>query len=905
MVLISSYPSTEEVLLFATYLILIGSILAFAIYEFVSGVAFQVLLLLLGGVGFAFLIARNFFALPSSFLSFLGSFSIPLITDFVLVLIYMGTGLKLGLDAKQLRGSGLRIAAGGIAMAVADIVGSAMIFAYVCGVLLHWPWALGAMFGALIGDTSAAIVVPYLSHLTNLSSERAGKSEHMTKLTSVIKIESTMNSVILLLFVTIFYNQVSAGNASPALPAFLGTTLGSLEQVLAANSAVLLFVLVGIPIIIFCSSKIIVFFVKRRLADKRGVGMEPYAVLYLKTQHPTSTEDIAIHRSSDVTEFSEKQMRMGMMLYGIVLGIALLVFEEVLKITAFAGFANVLFALIALIYLGFFVGFLFPGGGTKSFESDASAQGKRTFTGMLLFHDEMELLARIVFYFSVGVELGTMLFSPPAGLQTIPANDIRGAVELLLLMIPIFICLRFFSGMFGLPIAFYSRRGHESFGRDFKLVSATMPKGVTVAAISVLLLQAGVQSGGTIYVLALSTIIVSTFAFTFASRAGSTVLKSPSRKPKRAALLSFAATKLIVGPEARSEESEAKADVPADTDGDLLEIIAEHTERNDKPRSRGRNIKTERQRESAGEIGPTLLLADSDELLAEKIYSSALPSPMPGEDEKIRRLEERLSEVEEELAEARRRLSSTASGRPRDKTAEDAKTSLLDEFAEIKQGIGRLCTKVDELDRKIDGIEGQLNLRSELKSGIAEMTNDIHARISEVGREIESLSERLSLERRLESKLEMVSSKLAGLLAASGDLSAIDIIESHPGTEFGSVDSTQTDPAVPEHAAAQRIRLRRVASPASVVSSNQESDSETQLPLNGGRSISRNRAVLVHITALLVGAAIYAGAFAEFADAGALTGYLLLIPGSVLVALGFSFFLRNYGVFRGALNRRE
>ena len=50
--------------------------------------------------------------------SFIQFFSIPLITDTVLVLIYLGTGLKLGLDAKQLRGSGLRVAAGGIIMAV-------------------------------------------------------------------------------------------------------------------------------------------------------------------------------------------------------------------------------------------------------------------------------------------------------------------------------------------------------------------------------------------------------------------------------------------------------------------------------------------------------------------------------------------------------------------------------------------------------------------------------------------------------------------------------------------------------------------------------------------------------------------------------------------------------------------
>jgi len=503
------YPSADLVLLFATYLILMGSILAFAIYEFNSGVAFQVIVLILGGLLFAFFIVHRILVLPHSFVSFLNNFSIPLVTDLVLVLIYSGMGLKLGADVKELRGSGLRVAVAGVVMAFADIIPSAILFGYVCQWLLGWPWILGALLGSLLGETSAAVVVPYLNHLVDLSSERGRRSDHVTKLTSVLKLESTVNSVVLLLFVAIFYNQIYIRNYNPTFASFLATTYSSLAGVIQYHSIVLIFVLAGIPVLVFAGSKIIVFFVKRRLVDRGRTRLKAYAVF--------SMNDIVTESASDGSEMNEKQLRMGMILYGIVLGIALLVFEEILNLTSFAGFANVLFALIGLLYLGFFIGYLFPGGEKLVLDKDADATGKRTFTGMMLFHEEFELLVRIVFYFSIGVELGMMLFAPPKGVQAIPSGELTGAVILILAMGPLFLVLRYISGSFGLPIAFFSRYSTDSIRKDYGLVAATMPKGVTVAAISVLILQSGIEFGSTIYVLALVSIIISTFAFTIIS----------------------------------------------------------------------------------------------------------------------------------------------------------------------------------------------------------------------------------------------------------------------------------------------------------------------------------------------------------------------------------------------------
>jgi hypothetical protein len=517
------YPSPNLVLLFSTYLILMGSILAFAIYEFNSGVAFQVITLVLGGLFFSFLIFHNIIHVPTSFISFLTQFSIPMVTTLVLVLIYAGMGLKLGADAKTLRGSGLRVALAGIAMAVMDIVPPAIIMGYLCEPLLHWPWVYGALLGTLLGETSAAVVVPYLNHLMDLLKERGEDVEHMKKLSSVMKLESTVNSIVLLLFVAIFYNQIFLNNASPTVNSFLTTTYQSLAGILVYHSMVLLFVLVGIPALVFLGSKLIVMGVKRKIVDRKKSRLKAYAFF--------SLNDIVVKKEQG--DFNEKQLRLGMILYGIVLGIALLVYESILYLTSFAGFTNILFTLIGLIYLGFFIGFLFPGGERNALDRDTNATGERTFTGMMLFHDEFELLVRIVFYFSIGVQLGIMLFSPPKGVQAIPSGELFGVIILIVIMGPLFLLFRLISGGVGLPIAFYSRYSIDKLtGLDLGLVAATMPKGITVAAIAVLILQSGINFGSSIYVLALVSIIISTLGFTFIASVGMRSLESRRKKRK-------------------------------------------------------------------------------------------------------------------------------------------------------------------------------------------------------------------------------------------------------------------------------------------------------------------------------------------------------------------------------------
>ncbi len=514
------YPSPNLVLLFSTYLILIGSVLAFAIYELNSGVAFQVITLIMVGFFFTFLIYHHIIHLPGSFISFLTDFSIPVITNLVLVLIYAGMGLKLGADAKALRGSGLRVALAGITMSVMDIVPPAVIMGYLCEPLLHWPWAFGALLGTLLGETSAAVVVPYLNHLMDLVKERGEDVEHMKKISSILKLESTVNSIVLLLFIAIFYNLIFLNNPSPTLGSFFSTTYQSLAGVLVYHSTVLLFVLAGIPALVFLGSKLIVMGVKRKIVDRRKNKLKAYAFF--------SLNDIVV--SKEQGDINEKQLRLGMILYGIVLGIALLVYESILYLTSFAGFTNILFTLIGLIYLGFFIGFLFPGGERTVIDKDTNDTGERTFTGMMLFHDEFELLIRIVFYFSIGIQLGIMFFSPPSGVQPIPSSEVAGVIILVIIMAPLFLLFRVMSGSVGIPIAFYSRYSTEKSVGDMGLVASTMPKGITVAAISVLILQSGMNFGSTIYVLSLVSIIVSTLGFTFMTSVG---MRSIENRKKR------------------------------------------------------------------------------------------------------------------------------------------------------------------------------------------------------------------------------------------------------------------------------------------------------------------------------------------------------------------------------------
>lgn len=507
------------VLLFAAYLILMGSILAFAIYEFNSGVAFQVAALILVGLFFAFLVHFNFLQMPGYFEPFITGFSTPLITNLVLVLVFVGMGLKMGWESRSFRGEGLRIFAASAAMAFIDIIPGALIFGYLCEFIFGWPWIYGALLGTLMGETSAAVVVPYVDHQAKLAQEKGGSSRHLSKLTNVLKLESTLNSITLLLFLVLFYNEISVGNYNPTIGSFFSSSWTSLIQVFELHWPVLVVVIAGIPLLIYLFSRLMIFFTKRKLVDRASRKLKVTAIF--------SLNDVMLPKDDSAQEMSEKQFRIGMMLYGIVLGIALLIFETIQTqpATSFAGIGTSLFSLLALLYLGFFLGYLFPGSTTYTVDSATEQMGRKAFTGMMLFHEEFELLARIVFYFSVGVSLGFMILSPLPGSQSIPDGVWGGILFMTVIMGPVFLGLRYLSGLAGLPISFFSRYRKESFKGDFRLVAATMPKGITVAAVAVLILQSGIDFSAEIYILALISVVVSTIGFTLIS----------STKPKSAA----------------------------------------------------------------------------------------------------------------------------------------------------------------------------------------------------------------------------------------------------------------------------------------------------------------------------------------------------------------------------------
>ncbi len=498
-----------------------GSILAFAIYEFNSGVAFQVSALIGVGLLFAYLVHSHILQIPSYFVTFITGFSTPLITNLVLVLVFVGMGLKMGWQARSfMGGDGLRIFSAATVMAFADIIPGAILFGFLCQFIFGWPWAYGALVGTLMGETSAAVVVPYVDHIMNLSKEKGSSNAHASKLTNVLKLESTLNSITLLLFLVLFYNIIDIGNVNPTAASFISTTWSSFLQVVTLHWPVLLLVIAGIPVAVYLSSRLLVIAIKAKLVDRDSRKLKVTAVF--------SMNEFMLPRNHSTQEFGEKQFRIGMMMYGIILGIALLIYETIQTqpATSFAGFGRSLFSLMALLYLGFFLGYLFPGSSATTSDSIAEQTGKQAFTGMMLFHEEFELLARIVFYFSIGVSLGFMILSPLTGSQAISSGAWTGILAMAIIMGPIFLLLRYISGLVGLPITFYSRYRHDSYRKDFRLVATTMPKGITVAAVAVLILQSGVEFSSEIYILALLAVVISTVGFT--------VISSLRMRPARA-----------------------------------------------------------------------------------------------------------------------------------------------------------------------------------------------------------------------------------------------------------------------------------------------------------------------------------------------------------------------------------
>ena len=508
-------------LLLSAYLILMGSILAFAIYEFTSGVAFQVSILILGGLAFAVLVSLHVLNIPQYFVSFVSDFATPLITNLVLVLVFMGMGLKFGWEAKKISGAGIRIFAAAVAMAFMDVIPGSIIFGFVCRLIFGWPWIFGAVLGTLIGETSAAVVVPYLDHVSRLEQEKSGHSRHDMKLTYTLKLESTMNSITLLLFVALYYNQIYAHNYSPSLSSFISTTSLSAAGVLAGHWPLMLMFIAGIPVLTYLVTQLLILVARMKLAE-RASGK-------LSALQSPSLGDETFSISGGVKEQGERQFRIGMMLYGIVFGVALLIFETIrLESSSLAGIGTSLFSLMALLYLGFFLGYLFPGSREPEQDATPGERGRKAFTGMLLFHEEFELLARIVFYFSVGVSLGSMILFPQSGAQPITSNVWIGIAVTAVIMVPAFVGLRLLSGVVGLPIIFFSRYGGESYRGDFRLVAATMPKGITVAAVAVLMLHSAIQYSSEIYILALFAVIISTVEFTFISAMGYRTKGSPA-----------------------------------------------------------------------------------------------------------------------------------------------------------------------------------------------------------------------------------------------------------------------------------------------------------------------------------------------------------------------------------------
>ncbi|MCL5788521.1 MAG: cation:proton antiporter [Candidatus Marsarchaeota archaeon] len=140
------FPSTDGVLATVGGVILLGSLaeIAFIRYGLPESVGLMLLGMFMGPV---------LHIVPSSDISIFEELA-PVFGSVALIVIVFGGGIRL--DLKSLRGAGKA----GSALAVLD---TALTMAFVTPfayLVLHWPLAISALFGALLGETTAAIVIP-------------------------------------------------------------------------------------------------------------------------------------------------------------------------------------------------------------------------------------------------------------------------------------------------------------------------------------------------------------------------------------------------------------------------------------------------------------------------------------------------------------------------------------------------------------------------------------------------------------------------------------------------------------------------------------------------------------------------------------------------------------------------
>ncbi len=503
------YPAIGIVMLTVGGVLLVGSLLINIVYNRDSGIAILVIGLIVAGMLFGSVFqpsaATGNVVLPGEqanyFINFLSAFASPFISQLMLIIIFTGAGLKIGARDRKSRSGRLRRNADGWLMGFLDIVLSAVLFMFIFRIF-GLPILYGALFGAIAGETSATVVIPYAAKVTERRVAEGRPERIYRQVGELLTIESAANSVLLLVVVDVILFLIATAGPSASAQAGIGSVFRTLDAYLLGHFINIIELIVTIGGFVTATVLLLTYF-PRAIFSQNG-------------------------------DDKEEDMSKGMMQYGLLLGFSIILYE-VLEVEgpyfALDSFSIAVIGLIALFLLNYAVGFFFLKKRNGLLQQSPADSREYGLSGMTMFHEEFEQMVRIGFFFVVGMQFyGNMLVLYDGGsfvysgipylsfplLSSLPYPGLIESAFFVVVFWVVFMILRRMIGYVGRTLLF----PNSSDSRDrgiVQIVEASLPRGATAVAVASLLLSSGIRYAGIIYDLVMIAVFVSIFEFLYYS----------------------------------------------------------------------------------------------------------------------------------------------------------------------------------------------------------------------------------------------------------------------------------------------------------------------------------------------------------------------------------------------------
>lgn len=489
--------------------LLVGSLLINIVYNKDSGIAILVIGLIVAGMAFGSIFQPNAASanvvIPGGqanyFIYFLSAFASPFISQLMLIIIFTGAGLKIGARDRKAKAGRLRRNADGWLMGFLDIFLSAIIFMFIFSAF-HLPLLYGALFGAIAGETSATVVIPYVLKVSEKRVEEGKPERIYNQIAELLTIESAANSVMLLVIVDLLLFFIGTNGSTPTFQSGIGALSHAFDSYLLFHFVNIMELIVTAGGFIIVTVMILNYF-PRTLFTQKG-------------------------------ENEEAEMSKGMLQYGLLLGFSIILYE-VLELEgpyfALDSFSTAVVGLIALFLLNYAVGFFFLKRRNGLLQSSGPDGREYGLSGMTMFHEEFEQMVRIGFFFVVGMQFYGNLLSlydgggflnsgvPSLSVPILGGLPYRGLIEGALFVVlfwAVFMILRKIIGFAGRTMLFTSRADRNDRG-VVQIVEASLPRGATAVAVASLLLISGNRYSGIVYDLVMIAVFVSIFEFLYYS----------------------------------------------------------------------------------------------------------------------------------------------------------------------------------------------------------------------------------------------------------------------------------------------------------------------------------------------------------------------------------------------------